>query len=190
LEKLNFKDIVISIKFSDVPRMVEAYRLLAKKVKYPLHLGVTEAGTAFMGSIKSAIGIGILLEEGIDSTMRVSLTASPIEEIPVCWAILRSLDLRRRGPEMISCPTCGRTQIDLIGLAKKVEEALKKIKSPIKVAVMGCVVNGPGEAREADIGVAGGRGMGAIFVKGKVVRSVAEDGILPELLKEIKKITG
>jgi (E)-4-hydroxy-3-methylbut-2-enyl-diphosphate synthase len=189
LEKLNFHDIVISIKFSDVPRMIEAYRLLAKKVKYPLHLGVTEAGTAFMGSIKSAIGIGILLEEGIGATMRVSLTADPVEEIPVCWAILRSLEMRRRGPEMISCPTCGRTQVDLIGLAKKVEAELKKIKTPIKVAVMGCVVNGPGEAREADIGVAGGKGMGAIFVKGKVVRSVPENKILPELMKEIRKIS-
>ncbi|TAK96860.1 flavodoxin-dependent (E)-4-hydroxy-3-methylbut-2-enyl-diphosphate synthase [Patescibacteria group bacterium] len=189
LEKLNFKDILISIKFSDVSRMIAAYRLLAKKVDYPLHLGVTEAGTAFMGSIKSAIGIGVLLEEGIGATMRVSLTADPLEEIPVCWAILRSLDLRRRGPEMISCPTCGRTQIDLIGLAGCVEKELKKIKQPIKVAVMGCVVNGPGEAREADIGVAGGKGMGAIFVKGQVVRSVKEDQILPELMKEIKKIT-
>jgi len=189
LEKLNFKDILISIKFSNVPQMIEAYRMLAKKVSYPLHLGVTEAGTAFMGSIKNAIGIGTLLQEGIGATMRVSLTADPIEEIATCWAILRALDLRRRGPEMISCPTCGRTQIDLIGLANKVEKELKKIKQPIKVAVMGCVVNGPGEAREADIGVAGGKGMGAIFVKGKVVRSVPENKILPELLKEIKKIT-
>lgn len=186
LEKLKFKDILISIKFSNVPQMVEAYRLLAKRVKYPLHLGVTEAGTAFMGSIKSAIGIGILLEEGIGATMRVSLTADPIEEIATCWAILRSLEMRRRGPEMISCPTCGRTQIDLIGLAKKVEIELKKIKAPIKVAVMGCVVNGPGEAREADIGVAGGRGMGAIFVKGKVIKSVPEKKIMAELMKEIR----
>ncbi|MFA6974068.1 MAG: flavodoxin-dependent (E)-4-hydroxy-3-methylbut-2-enyl-diphosphate synthase [Parcubacteria group bacterium] len=189
LEKLNFRDIVISIKFSDVPRMVEAYRMLAKKVKYPLHLGVTEAGTAFMGSLKSAIGIGILLHEGIGATMRVSLTADPVEEIATCWAILSSLGLRRRGPEMISCPTCGRTEIDLIGLAQKVEQELKKIKKPIKVAVMGCVVNGPGEAREADVGVAGGKGQGAIFVKGKVVRSVPENKILSELLKEIKKIS-
>lgn len=189
LEKLNFRDIVISIKFSDVPPMIEAYRMLAKKVKYPLHLGVTEAGTAFMGSIKNAIGIGVLLNESIGATMRVSLTADPVEEIATCWAILRSLGLRRRGPEMISCPTCGRTEIDLIPLAHKVEAALKKIDKPIKVAVMGCVVNGPGEARGADIGVAGGKKMGAIFVKGKVIKSVPEDKILSELLKEIKKIS-
>lgn len=188
LEKLNFHDILISIKFSNVPQMIEAYRMLAKKVKYPLHLGVTEAGTAFMGSIKSAIGIGVLLEQGIGATMRVSLTADPIEEIATCWGILRSLDLRRRGPELISCPTCGRTQIDLIGLAKKVEELLKKIDKPIKVAVMGCVVNGPGEAREADVGVAGGKGMGAIFVKGKVIKSVKEDKIISALMAEIKKL--
>ncbi len=188
LEKLNFHDILISIKFSNVPQMIEAYRMLAKKVKYPLHLGVTEAGTAFMGSIKSAIGIGVLLNEGIGATMRVSLTADPIEEIATCWGILRALDLRRRGPEMISCPTCGRTQIDLIGLATKVEGLLKKIDKPIKVAVMGCVVNGPGEAREADVGVAGGKGMGAIFVKGKVIKSVKEDQIIPALMAEIKKL--
>jgi len=188
LEKLNFHDIVISIKFSDVTPMIAAYRMLAKKVQYPLHLGVTEAGTAFMGSIKNAIGIGVLLEEGIGSTIRVSLTADPIEEIATCWAILRALGLRRRGPEMISCPTCGRTEIDLITLAHQVEAALKKIDKPIKVAVMGCVVNGPGEAREADIGVAGGKGQGAIFVKGKVIKSVPENKILSELLKEIRKI--
>ena len=188
LEKLNFHDILISIKFSSVPPMIEAYRMLAKKVNYPLHLGVTEAGTAFMGSIKSAIGIGVLLEEGIGATMRVSLTADPVEEIATCWAILRSLELRRRSPEMISCPTCGRTAIDLIPLALKVEEALKKVKAPIKVAVMGCVVNGPGEAREADIGVAGGKGMGAIFAKGKVIKTVKEKDILPALLREIKKL--
>lgn len=188
LEKHNFKDILISIKFSDVSRMVEAYRLMAKKVKYPLHLGITEAGTAFVGSIKSAIGIGILLHEGTGATIRVSLTADPVEEIPTCWTILQSLGLRRRGPEMVSCPTCGRTKIDLIGLAGQVEKALKKIDKPITVAVMGCVVNGPGEAREADVGVAGGAGMGAIFVKGKVIKSVKEKDILPALLAEIKKI--
>lgn len=188
LEKLNFRNIVISIKFSDVPRMIEGYKLLAKKVPYPLHLGVTEAGTAFMGSIKNAIGIGILLNEGIGATIRVSLTAPPIEEIKTCWAILKSLELRVRGPEMISCPTCGRTEIDLISLAKKVEKALSKIKKPIRVAVMGCVVNGPGEAREADIGIAGGKKCGAIFVKGKVIKTVPEEKILSELMKEIKKL--
>jgi (E)-4-hydroxy-3-methylbut-2-enyl-diphosphate synthase len=188
LEKLNFHDILISIKFSDVPRMVEGYRLLAKKVNYSLHLGVTEAGTSYIGIIKSAIGIGILLNEGIGSTIRVSLTADPIQEIRPGFEILRALGLRKYGPEIISCPTCGRTEIDLIGLAKKVEKALSGIKKPIKVAVMGCVVNGPGEAREADIGVAGGKKAGAIFVKGKVIKSVPENKILPELLKEIKNI--
>jgi (E)-4-hydroxy-3-methylbut-2-enyl-diphosphate synthase len=188
LEKLNFHDILISIKFSDVPRMVEGYRLLARKVNYPLHLGVTEAGTSYVGIIKSALGIGILLHEGIGATIRVSLTADPCEEIRPGFEILKALKLRSYGPEMISCPTCGRTEIDLIGLAGKVEKALEGIDKPIKVAVMGCVVNGPGEAREADIGVAGGKKMGAIFVKGKVIKSVSEDKILPELLKEIRKI--
>lgn len=188
LEKLNFHDILISIKFSDVPRMVEGYRLLSQKVNYPLHLGVTEAGTTYVGTIKSAIGIGILLNEGIGATIRVSLTADPIEEIRAGWAILKALEIRKRGPELISCPTCGRTEIDLISLAEKVEKALAGIDKPIKVAVMGCVVNGPGEAREADVGVAGGKKAGAIFVKGKIVKSVSEDKILPELLKQIKKI--
>lgn len=189
LEKLNFRNIVISIKFSDVPRMIEGYRMLAKKVPYPLHLGVTEAGTAFMGSIKNAIGIGILLHKGIGATIRVSLTAPPVEEIKTCWAILKALELRARGPELISCPTCGRTEINLLDLAAKVEKALAKIKKPIKVAVMGCVVNGPGEAREADIGIAGGKKCGAIFVKGKILRTVSEEKLLPELLKEIRKLT-
>jgi (E)-4-hydroxy-3-methylbut-2-enyl-diphosphate synthase len=188
LEKFNFKDILVAIKFSNVPQMVEAYEMLAKKVDYPLHLGVTEAGTVFNGSIRSAIGIGILLHKKIGATFRVSLTADPLEEIDTCWAILQSLGLRRRGPEMISCPTCGRTQINLIELANAVEKELAKIKTPIKVAVMGCVVNGPGEAREADIGVAGGNGMGAIFAKGKVIKSVKEKDILPTLLKEIRKL--
>ncbi len=188
LEKLNFKDIVISIKFSDVPRMIEGYQMLAKKVPYPLHLGVTEAGTVFMGSIKNAIGIGILLHKGIGATIRVSLTASPVEEIKTCWAILKALELRQRGPELISCPTCGRTEINLIDLVSKVEKALTKIKKPIKVAVMGCVVNGPGEAREADIGIAGGKKCGAIFVRGKVIKTVPESKILAELMKEIKKL--
>ena len=188
LKKLNFKDILISIKFSDVKLMLEGYRMLSKKVNYPLHLGVTHAGTTFMGSIKNAIGIGTLLEEGIGATLRVSLTADPLEEVRVGWAILKALGLRKRGPELISCPTCGRTEIDLINLTKKVEKVLEKIDKPIKVAVMGCVVNGPGEAREADVGVAGGKGMGAIFAKGKVVKSVSEKEIIPALLKEIRKI--
>jgi (E)-4-hydroxy-3-methylbut-2-enyl-diphosphate synthase len=188
LEKLNFKQMLLSIKFSDVPPMIEAYRMLAKRVSYPLHLGVTHAGTTFMGSIKNAIGIGALVNEGIGATLRVSLTGALADEVKVGWAILEAVGKRRRGPEMISCPTCGRTEINLIELANKVESALLQVKKPIKVAVMGCVVNGPGEAREADIGVAGGKGMGAIFVKGKVIKSVKEDEILPELLKEIEKI--
>lgn len=188
LEKLNFRDILISIKFSDVPRMIEGYRLLAKKVDYPLHLGVTEAGTFLTGTVKNSIGIGTLLQEGIGATLRVSLTADVLEEVKVGWAILKALELRRRGPEMVSCPTCGRTEIDLIGLAQKVEKELQKIKTPIKVAVMGCIVNGPGEAREADIGVAGGKSAGAIFVKGKVIKSVKEKDILPALLEEIRKL--
>ena len=188
LEKLNFRDILISIKFSEVPKLIEAYELLAKKTKYPLHLGVTHAGTTFMGSIKNAIGIGILLNEGIGATLRVSLTGDTKEEVRVGWAILKALELRSRGPELISCPTCGRTEINLIELAEKVEKALLKVDKPIKVAVMGCVVNGPGEAREADIGVAGGKKMGAIFAKGKVIKSVSEDKILPALLQEIRKL--
>ncbi len=188
LEKLNFREMLISIKFSDVPLMIESYKLLAKKVDYPLHLGVTHAGTPFTGTIKNAIGIGSLVNEGIGATIRVSLTGTPEDEIKAGWAILKAVENRKRGAELISCPTCGRTEIDLIGLTLKIEEALLEIEKPIKVAVMGCVVNGPGEAREADIGVAGGKGMGAIFVKGKVIKSVKEDQILSTLLEEIEKI--
>jgi len=188
LEKLNFYNTLLSIKFNDVPQMIAGYRLLASQVDYPLHLGVTHAGTAFMGTVRNSIGIGTLLQEGIGATLRVSLTASVNEEIKVGWAILRSLNLRRRGPELISCPTCGRTEIDLFSLANKVEEALKSVKNPIKVAVMGCVVNGPNEAREADIGVAGGKGCGAIFAKGKIVKTVPENQILSALLEEIQKL--
>ena len=188
LEKLNFHDMLISIKFSDVPLMIESYKLLTKKVNYPLHLGVTHAGTPYMGTIKNAIGIGALLNEGIGATIRVSLTGGVEDEIKAGWAILRAVEKRKRGPELISCPTCGRTEIDLISLTLKVEEALLEVEKPIKVAVMGCVVNGPGEAREADVGVAAGKGMGAIFVKGKVIKSVKEDQILSALLEEIEKI--
>lgn len=188
LEKLKFFDILISIKFSSVPQLLEGYRMLAKKVNYPLHLGVTHAGTAFIGTVKNAVGLGILINEGIGSTIRVSLTADPIEEVRSGWAILKALEVRQKGPELISCPTCGRTEIDLLSLTEKVESILKKIDLPIKVAVMGCVVNGPGEAREADIGIAAGKGMGAIFVKGKVVASVKENQILPVLIKEINKL--
>jgi (E)-4-hydroxy-3-methylbut-2-enyl-diphosphate synthase len=167
LERHNFKDILISLKASDIERTVEAYRLLSGKVKYPLHIGVTEAGTIFRGTIMSSIGLGILLYDGIGATLRVSLTADPVEEIDVAWEILKSLELRKRGATVTSCPTCGRTQIDLINLAKKVESAVSGIDKNIHIAVMGCVVNGPGEAREADVGVAGGKGMGGDFSKGK-----------------------
>jgi len=188
LEDLKFYNILISIKFSDVPQMVAGYRMLAKKVNYPLHLGITHAGTSYMGTMKNAIGISTLLQEGIGATMRVSLTAPPVEEIKAGFGILSALELRKVGPELISCPTCGRTEIDLLGLTEKVEKVLLGIKKPIKVAVMGCVVNGPGEAREADIGIAGGKKSGAIFVKGKILKSVSEDRLLGEFLKELKKL--
>ena len=189
LEDLKFHDILVSIKFSDVPQLVEGYHLLSQKINYPLHLGVTHAGTVYMGTMKNAIGIGILLNEGIGATIRVSLTADPCEEVKAGFAILNAVGVRKYGPELIACPTCGRTEIDLIGLAEKVEKFLVGIKKPLKVAVMGCVVNGPGEAREADIGIAGGKKCGAIFVKGKVLRTVSEDKLLSEFLKEIKKIS-
>lgn len=188
LEKHNFRDILISLKASDIERTIEAYRLLSKKVDYPLHIGVTEAGTIFRGTIMSSIGLGILLYEGIGATLRVSLTADPVEELKVAWEILKSLKLRQRGVTVTSCPTCGRTEIDLIGLAKKVENAVRFIDKDIHIAVMGCVVNGPGEAREADVGVAGGKNCGVIFVKGKIIKTVKEKDILSELLKEIEKI--
>ncbi|MFH1598558.1 MAG: flavodoxin-dependent (E)-4-hydroxy-3-methylbut-2-enyl-diphosphate synthase [Patescibacteria group bacterium] len=188
LEKFNFKDIVISLKASDVNRTIAAYQLISKKVNYPLHLGITEAGTKWMGTIKSAIGIGALLNQGIGDTIRVSLTANPVEEVKVAWEILKDLGLRKRGRMLISCPTCGRTQINLIPLAQKVEEATANIEKPITVAVMGCIVNGPGEAREADLGIAGGKDVGVLFKKGKVLRTVKEKDLLKELLKEIKKI--
>lgn len=188
LEKMNFKDIVISIKSTNVSHMIEAYQMLARKVKYPLHLGVTEAGPPSVGIIKSSVGIGTLLAEGIGDTIRVSLTGDTSEEVRVAWEILKSLKLRKRGREIISCPTCGRTQINLIKLANQVEKATEDIKKPITIAVMGCAVNGPGEAREADIGVAGGKNIGIIFRKGKIIKTVKEKDILKSLLKEINKI--
>lgn len=188
LERLDFKDILISIKFSKVPEMIAGYRMLAKKVSYPLHLGVTHAGTSFMGTLKNSIGIGTLLEEGIGATLRVSLTAPLEEEVKVGWGILSALNLRRRGPELISCPTCGRTEVNLIDLAKKMEKEIENIDKPLKIAVMGCVVNGPGEAREADIGVAGGKGVYAIFKKGQVIRTAPEKEIFKILKSEIKKL--
>jgi len=188
LEELDFFDIVISIKSSDVPMMIEAYRLISEKCSYPLHLGVTESGTVFRGTIKSTLGIGTLLAEGIGDTIRVSLTSDPVEEIKVAKEILKSLGLRKGGIEFVSCPTCGRTQINLIKIAEEVEKRLETCKKDIKVAVMGCIVNGPGEAREADIGIAGGNGEGLIFKKGQIVRKVKEEDLVKELLKEIESL--
>lgn len=181
LEKNGFNDIVVSLKASNVKMMVEAYRKISKLVDYPLHLGVTEAGTAFQGTVKSAIGIGALLVDGIGDTIRVSLTEDPVEEIKVAKEILKVLGLIEAGVEIVSCPTCGRTEIDLIGLAKKVEKEFENENRKIKIAVMGCVVNGPGEAREADYGVAGGKGVGVLFKKGQIVKKVDESEILIEL---------
>ena len=188
-EKRGFDDIVLSAKAHSVPTTIEAYRALSRELPHvPLHLGVTEAGTVQQGTIKSAVGLGVLLAEGIGDTMRVSLTADPVEEPPVCWGILQSLGLRRRSPELVSCPTCGRTQVDLIGLAEEVGERLKGCSKPISVAVMGCVVNGPGEASDADVGVACGRGVGMVFRHGEVIRKVPEDQIVDALMEEIDRL--
>jgi len=183
-----FSDIVVSAKASSVNATVDAYRKLADLVPYPLHLGVTEAGTLQRGTVKSAVGLGILLAEGIGDTMRVSLTADPVEECHVAWDILASLDIRRLGPELVSCPTCGRCEVDLIPIAEEVSRRLQGVRTPLKVAVMGCVVNGPGESRDADIGVAAGRGVGLIFAKGEIVRKVAEADIVDALFEEIAKL--
>ena len=186
-EHLDYKNLVISLKASDVPLMIEAYSLLAEKVDYPFHLGVTEAGLLRDGTVKSAIGIGSLLYAGIGDTIRVSLTDDPAEEVKTCRSILSALGLRHFGPTIISCPTCGRTQVELIHLAKEVETALADIDAPLKVAVMGCVVNGPGEAREADFGIAGGTGSGIIFSHGEILRTVSEKDLVTGLLEEINK---
>lgn len=186
LEGLGFENIKVSLKASDVPKTVESYRLFSKKYDYPLHIGISEAGPPSVGIIKSSVGLGILLSEGIGDTIRVSLTARPEEEVRVAYGILRSLGLRKRGVDIISCPTCGRCRIDLRGLANKVESRLRKINKPIKVAVMGCIVNGPGEAREADYGVAGTKGRGIVFRKGRIVKQVSEEELLDALLDEIK----
>ena len=187
LEQFDFGDIVLSMKSSRVDTMIEAYELAAEQCEYPLHLGVTEAGTERMGLIKSAIGIGSLLQRGIGDTIRVSLTADPVREIAAAFDILKALNLRA-GVQMVSCPTCGRTNIDLIGIAHQVEERLSSCEKPITVAVMGCVVNGPGEAREADIGIAGGNGVGLIFKKGEIVRRVPEDQLVDCLMQEIEAL--
>ena len=185
LESLEYDQIKVSIKATDVPLMIEAYRKLSSKIPYPLQLGVTEAGTIKQGTIKSAIGIGTLLADGIGDTIRVSLTGDPIHEVEVAKTILSSLELRTFGATMISCPTCGRCQVNLFNMADIVEERLKAIKAPIRVAVMGCVVNGPGEAREADFGIAGGKGQGIIFRKGKVLKTVPEQELVDTLFAEI-----
>ena len=188
LEKFDFEDIVISIKSSNVETMINAYELAAQECDYPLHLGVTEAGTERMGIIKSSIGIGSLLTRGIGDTIRVSLTDAPVKEVFAAFDILKAIGLKKDCPYLISCPTCGRTKIDLVGLAKQVEDRLRDCKKPIKVAVMGCIVNGPGEAKEADIGIAGGDGNGLIFKKGEILRQVDEKDLLEELMKEIEKL--
>jgi len=188
LNEADFDDIKISMKAFDVPTMVEAYRRLAKLVPYPLHLGVTEAGTPRAGSVRSAIGIGILLAEGIGDTIRVSLAADPVEEVPICWDILNTLNLRKRGATLVACPTCGRIEIELIPLANKVEEHFTKRGKILTVAVMGCVVNGPGEAKMADLGIAGGKGRGVIFRKGEIVKTVDEPEFMSALIEEGEKI--
>ena len=188
LHQFDFDDICVSLKSSSVPLTMAAYRLMAEKSDYPLHLGVTEAGTTEMGTLKSAIGIGGLLALGVGDTMRVSLSADPVEEIYAAKKILKAAGLRKDGPELVSCPTCGRTSIDLIGLANQVEERLKTVSKPITVAVMGCVVNGPGEASAADVGLAGGKGEGVLFRKGQIVKKVPEDRLVDELFALIETI--
>lgn len=188
LEALDFDKTIISLKASDVKLTLDAYKLLAEKVNYPLHIGITEAGTVWRGTIKSAIGIGALLLNGIGDTLRVSLTGDPVEEVRVGKEILQSLNIRNFGINFISCPTCGRTQIDLVQLTKEIEKNLNHVKLPITVAVMGCAVNGPGEAREADLGIAGGKGSALLFKKGKIIRKVPEGEIIDAILEEVDKI--
>ncbi len=188
LEDLHYRNIKVSLKASDIARTVEAYRLLAGQVDYPLHIGITEAGTTWSGTIKSAIGLGALLYDGIGDTLRVSLTGDPVEEVRVGWEILKSLRLREKGPIFVSCPTCGRCQIELIEIAEEVEERLADFPQPLTIAVMGCVVNGPGEAREADLGIAGGVGQGILFRHGEVVRKVAQNKLADALVEEAWKM--
>jgi (E)-4-hydroxy-3-methylbut-2-enyl-diphosphate synthase len=187
-EEAGFEQIKISLKSSNVLTMIEAYELFSRESDYPLHLGVTEAGTLIAGTVKNTLGIGSLLFKGIGDTIRVSLSRDPVEEVLVAYEILRALDLRHRGPEIISCPTCGRSEIDLFSLVNQVEEGLRGIKAAPKVAIMGCVVNGPGEAKEADIGIAGGRGQGILFKKGQLVRKVPEEALATVLIDEVKKM--
>ena len=189
LEELDFYEIKISIKSSDALATIEAYRLLSEQTDYPLHLGVTEAGGLIGGTVKSSFALGVLFLDGIGDTFRVSLTRDPLEEIRVCYELLRALHIRQRGPELISCPTCGRCRIDLFSLAEKIEQYVQTITTPLKIAVMGCVVNGPGEAREADLGVAGGNGVGILFKKGKLYKKVSEDEIYDVFIEELEKMT-
>lgn len=190
LEELGFFDIVVSLKAFDVPATIAANRLLAQRVPYPLHIGITEAGLPWAGTIRSAVGIGILLYEGLGDTIRVSLTGDPVEEVRVGYEILRALNLRTRGPTLISCPTCGRTEVDLVRMAEEVERRLRTFREPITVAVMGCVVNGPGEAREADFGIAGGKGRGVLFRHGEIVGTYPEDQLVDALMAEIERAAG
>ena len=188
LDELNFNNVVVSIKISDVPKMLCAYRKFNEISDIPLHIGVTESGTLKGGTVKSAVGIGALLAEGIGDTMRVSLTANPVEEIYAAYDIQKVLGMRKTGAEIVSCPTCGRTQLDLISIANEVEKRAANIDKPIKIAVMGCAVNGPGEAREADIGIAGGKGEGIIIKKGEIIKKVPQDSLVDELMKEIETL--
>jgi len=188
LDELNFNNVVVSIKISDVPKMLCAYRKFNEISDIPLHIGVTESGTLKGGTVKSAVGIGALLAEGIGDTMRVSLTANPVEEIYAAYDIQKVLGMRKTGAEIVSCPTCGRTQLDLISIANEVEKRAANIDKPIKIAVMGCAVNGPGEAREADIGIAGGKAEGLIFKKGEIIKKVPQDSLVDELMKEIETL--
>jgi (E)-4-hydroxy-3-methylbut-2-enyl-diphosphate synthase len=188
IRSLDFHNLKVSIKASDVPRTVSAYRKLSARTDLPLHVGVTEAGTLISGTVKSALGIGMLLADGIGDTLRVSLTGDPVVEVRVAWEILKALRIRTRGPEIVSCPTCGRCTLDLEKIVGEVEAALSGVTAPVRIAIMGCVVNGPGEAREADVGIAGGKGQGILFKKGKVVAKVAEDRLVSRLLAEIEKI--
>jgi (E)-4-hydroxy-3-methylbut-2-enyl-diphosphate synthase len=187
LEELGFEDTIISLKASNVRLCVAAYRLLARQVDYPFHLGITEAGTQFTGTVKSCVGMGMLLAEGIGDTIRVSLATDPVEEVRVAYEMLKALELRSRGPVVIACPTCGRLEVDLFKIAGEIEKATAHIKMPLSLAVMGCAVNGPGEAREADLGVAAGRGNGMIYREGKAIRRVSEEEIVPALLEEIER---
>lgn len=188
LEEMDFRDIKVSLKASSVPLTIKSYRLLAEKVDYPFHIGITEAGTLFSGTIKSAVGLGVLLADGIGDTMRVSLTGDPVDEVRAGWEILKALEMRKRGATIISCPTCGRLKFNSISIAKEIEEKLANMKESVRVAIMGCVVNGPGEAIEADIGIAGGDGAGMLYVKGKQVRKVKEEEIVRTVLEEVDRL--